>query len=74
MKKLSMKRREAEGLLDVARVAQAQFWRSLSDLESCLGIEIESMIDLRDTNIEDLFDTVRKHAILGYGEESIPII
>lgn len=75
MKKLSMKRREeAECLLEATRVAQAEFWSSLSDLESCLGIEIESTIDLRAANIEDLLDPVRKLAILGLSEkESIPI-
>ena len=72
MKKLPIKRREeAECLLEAARVAQAEFWRSFSDLESCLGIEIESTIDLRDTNIEDLLDPVSKRAILGYQERNL---
>jgi len=66
MKKLSMKRREeAEDLLEASRVAQTEFWRSLSDLESCLGIEIESTIDLRDVKIEDLLNPVSRRAILG---------
>ena len=72
MKKLSTKRREeAECLLEATRVAQAEFWNSLSDLESYLGIEIESTIDLRGANIEDLIDPVSKGAILGY-DKRIP--
>jgi hypothetical protein len=66
MKKLSIKRcEEAKGLLEASRVAQAEFWRALSDLESCLGIEIVSTIDLQDASIEDLLDPARKRAILG---------
>lgn len=57
MKKISRKNREdAEDLLDLARVAQAEFWRSLSPLETHLGIEIDSTIDLRDADIEALLN------------------
>lgn len=60
MKKISAKRREkAEDLLDLARVAQAEFWRSLSPLEASLGVEIESTIDLRDANIDTLLNPIQ---------------
>jgi hypothetical protein len=55
-----MKRRdEAENLLEAARVTQTEFWNSLRDLESCLRIEVNSTIDLRDANIETLLDPIR---------------
>ena len=60
LKKISAKRREeAEELLDLARVAQAEFWRLLSPLEANLGVEIESTIDLRDANIETLLNPIQ---------------
>ena len=55
MTRLSAKRRErAEDTLATVRIAQADFWKSLSDLESCLGIELESTVDFRDTELKTL--------------------
>jgi hypothetical protein len=47
-------REEAEDALAATRVAQAEFWRSLRELESCLGVELDSTIDFRDANLEIL--------------------
>jgi hypothetical protein len=59
MKKPSAKRlEEARDLLDLARVAQAEFWRSLSPLEACLGVEIDSTTDLRDADIGTLLNPI----------------
>jgi hypothetical protein len=60
---------EAEGCLEAARVAQADFWRSLTDLETSLGTEIEASIDLRDAHLEDLLDPTKRHEILGKSKE-----
>jgi hypothetical protein len=48
------RREQAEDALAATRVAQAEFWRSLSELESCLGIELDSTIDFRDADLETL--------------------
>lgn len=59
LKKISERRRkEAEDLLDLARVAQAEFWRSLSPLEASLGVEIESTVDLRDASVDTLLNPI----------------
>lgn len=62
------RREETEDLLETARVAQAEFWRSLRDLESLAGVEIESTIDLRDLTLEHLLDPKARQAILGLPE------
>lgn len=55
MKRLSAKRLErAEDALATVRIAQADFWKSLSELETCLGTELESTIDFRDTELKIL--------------------
>ena len=70
MKRLSSRRlADAEVHLDAARVAQSEFWKALSDLETCLGIEIESSIDLRDASLEDLLEPTRRRLILGMPEK-----
>lgn len=75
MRRLSEKRRrKAEDILDAARDAQAEFWRSLSQLESYLRIEIESIIDLRDVSLEDLLDPERTRAILGRPERNTVLL
>lgn len=52
MTRLSAKSRErAEDALATVRIAQADFWKSLSQLESCLGVEVDSTIDFRDTEL-----------------------
>lgn len=48
------RREEAEDALAATRVAQAEFWRSLGKLESCLNVELESTWDFRDTELEFL--------------------
>lgn len=53
MTRLSAKRRErAEDALAIVRIAQAEFWKSLGELESCLGIELDSALDFRDTELK----------------------
>jgi len=53
--RFSKKRRElAEDALDTTRVAQDEFWRSLKELETYLGIELDSTIDFKDTDLETL--------------------
>ncbi|HTB96248.1 MAG TPA: hypothetical protein VK716_04520 [Terracidiphilus sp.] len=59
---------QAEYLLQLARAAQAEFWRSLLDFESFVGVEIESTIDLRDATLEHLLDPKAKRMILGLTE------
>ena len=55
LRSLSTRRREqAEDALAAARVAQTEFWISLGDLESCLGVELDSTVDLRDTELDFL--------------------
>lgn len=55
LKRLSMRNRErAKDALAVTRVSQAEFWKSLGELESCLGIELDSTVDFRDANLETL--------------------
>lgn len=55
LKLLATRNRErAEDALAATRVAQAEFWRSLGELESCLGIELDSTVDFRDAGLETL--------------------
>ena len=55
-------------------MAQANFWRTLTDLETSLGTEIEGSIDLRDAHIEDLLDPTKRRMILGISkEQKIPL-
>lgn len=69
MNGIPRKRREqAEDLLQLARVAQTEFWRSLLDLESIAGIEIQGTIDLRDITLGQLLDPKARGVILGLSE------
>lgn len=57
MANISAKRRErAEDVLAATRVAQCDFWKILSDLESCLGMELDSTIDFRDATVDTLLE------------------
>jgi hypothetical protein len=60
---------EAEFRLEIARLAQAEFWRTLKSLEHCLGVEVESTIDLRDIHVQDLRDLGMRSLILGVSKE-----
>ena len=60
---------EAGFRLEIARLAQAEFWRTLKSLEHCLGVEVESTIDLRDIHVQDLRDPEMRRQILGVSEE-----
>jgi hypothetical protein len=71
MKRLSSRHiAEAESHLETARQAQAYFWSALSDLETCLRVEIESTIDLRDARLEDLLDLSKRRMLLGIPQEA----
>lgn len=51
----------AEVALAATRVAQAEFWRALGDLESCLETELNSTVDFRDASIEALLNPKESH-------------
>jgi hypothetical protein len=52
---LSAKHREhVEDALAATRIAQAEYWRSLGELEACLGVELDSTMDFRDAELETL--------------------
>jgi hypothetical protein len=60
MTRLSPKRlQEAEDLLELSRVAQTEYWQSLTSLEACLHIEIDSTIDLSNADLEILLRPVQ---------------
>lgn len=60
MRPLSKQHRErAEDAFAPLCVTQTEFWRALGELESCLGIELDSTVDFRDTNIDLLLQNVR---------------
>ncbi len=50
------KREQAEDALAATRVAQAEFWKALRDLESCLKTELDSTIDFRDADLDTLLE------------------
>jgi len=57
LRSLSAKHRElAEDALEATRLAQDGFWKSLGELESRLGIELDSTVDFRDTNLDVLLN------------------
>jgi len=47
-------REQAEDALEATRIAQAEFWRSLSELETYLNTELDSTVDFRDATLETL--------------------
>ena len=60
---------EAAFRLEIARLAQAEFWKALRDLENCLGLQVESTIDLRDARAQDLLDPNVRPLILGISKD-----
>lgn len=51
-----MDRDKAQELLEAARVAQTLFWDALLELEHETGVEIDSNLDLADSDLDTLLE------------------